>query len=166
MSGSLNKVTLIGNLGRDPEIRRSQAGDPIGNFSIATSESWTDKDSGERKERTEWHNIVVFNEGLCRVVEQYLKKGSKVYVAGQMRTREYTDRDNIQRRATEVVLPKFGGELIMLGEPKGASESSYGTTRSRDPAPPPRPAPSSPAPVGGRPYADLDDDIPFAPEVR
>ncbi|MCL2453602.1 MAG: single-stranded DNA-binding protein, partial [Alphaproteobacteria bacterium] len=104
MAGSVNKVILVGNLGRDPEVRRTASGDPVVSFSLATSESWRDKATGERKERTEWHNIVIFNENLGRIGEQYCKKGSKVFLEGQLQTREYTDRDGNPRRITEVVL--------------------------------------------------------------
>ncbi len=114
MAGSVNKVILIGNLGRDPEIRRTQDGRPIANFSIATSESWRDKNSGERKEKTEWHRIVCFNEGLCKVIENYVKKGSKVYVEGQLQTRKWTDKDGVEKYSTEVVLQGFNGTLTML----------------------------------------------------
>ncbi len=114
MAGSVNKVILIGNLGRDPEVRRTSAGDPIVSFSVATSESWRDKATGERKERTEWHNVVIFNENLGKIAEQYCKKGTKIYLEGQLQTREYTDRDGNQRKATEVVLQRFRGELTLL----------------------------------------------------
>ncbi len=114
MAGSVNKVILIGNLGRDPEIRRTQDGRPIANFSIATSESWRDKNSGERKEKTEWHRIVCFNEGLCKVIENYVKKGSKVYVEGQLQTRKWSDKDGVEKYSTEVVLQGFNGTLTML----------------------------------------------------
>ena len=114
MAGSVNKVILIGNLGRDPEVRRTGAGDPIVSFSIATTESWRDKASGERKDRTEWHNIVIFNEPLGRIAEQYCKKGTKVYIEGALQTREYTDRDGNARKSTEVVLQRFRGELALL----------------------------------------------------
>jgi single-strand DNA-binding protein len=134
MSG-VNKVILIGHLGRDPEIRRTTAGDMIASFSLATSETWRDKDTGERKERTEWHNVVIFNDGLAKIAEQYLKKGSKVYLEGQMRTRDYEGRDGIKRRTTEVVLAKFRGELTLLDSqsnrpPAADSQDDYGTTRS------------------------------------
>lgn len=138
MSGSVNKVILVGNLGADPEIRRSQAGDPIANFRMATSESWRDKDSGERKERTEWHSVVIFNIQLAEVAEKYLKKGMKVYVEGQQQTRKWTDRDGVDRYTTEVVLNRFRGELQMLDKlpsnrPPGAeSPDQYGTERSRE----------------------------------
>ncbi|HRO51342.1 MAG TPA: single-stranded DNA-binding protein, partial [Hyphomicrobium sp.] len=127
MAGSVNKVILIGNLGRDPEIRRTQDGRPIANLRIATSETWRDKSSGERRERTEWHSVVVFNENLCRVVEQYLRKGSKVYIEGQLQTRKWQDQQGQDRYSTEVVLQGFNGTLTMLdgraGGGGGLSES-------------------------------------------
>ena len=114
MSGSVNKVILIGNLGADPEIRRTQDGRPIANLRIATSESWRDKNSGERKEKTEWHSVVIFNEGLCKVAEQYLKKGSTVYVEGQLQTRKWQDQNGQDRYSTEIVIQGLGGTLTML----------------------------------------------------
>jgi single-strand DNA-binding protein len=121
MAGSVNKVLLIGNVGKDPEIRRTQDGRPIASFSIATSESWRDKNSGERKERTEWHNVVIFNEGLCKIVEQYLKKGSKVYVEGAQKTRKWTDKDGKDRYSTETVLQGFNAKLELLSKRDGGS---------------------------------------------
>ena len=114
MAGSVNKVILIGNLGADPEIRRTQDGRPIANLRVATSESWRDKATGERKEKTEWHRVVIFSEGLCRVAEQYLKKGMKVYLEGQLQTRKWTDQQNIERYSTEIVLQGFNSTLTML----------------------------------------------------
>jgi len=114
MAGSVNKVILVGNLGRDPESRRMPSGDAMVTFSVATSESWRDKTSGERKEQTEWHNVVIFNENLAKVAEQYLRKGSKVYLEGQLRTRKYVDKDGQERRTTEVMLNRFRGELVLL----------------------------------------------------
>ena len=114
MAGSINKVILVGNLGSDPEIRRTQDGRPIANLRIATSESWKDKSTGERRDRTEWHRIVVFNEGLCRVVEQYLRKGSKVYLEGQLQTRKWQDQQGQDRYSTEVVLQGYNSNLTML----------------------------------------------------
>jgi single-strand DNA-binding protein len=114
MAGSLNKVMLIGNLGKDPEIRRTQDGRPIANFSIATSETWKDKATGDKKEKTEWHRVVVFNEALCKVVEQYVKKGSKVYIEGTLQTRKWTDQAGIEKYSTEIVLQGFNGTLTML----------------------------------------------------
>ena len=114
MAGSVNKVILVGNLGADPDIRRTQDGRPICNLSVATSESWKDRNSGERRERTEWHRVVIFNEGLCRIAEQYLRKGSKVYLEGQLQTRKWQDQNGQDRYSTEVVLQGFNGNLTML----------------------------------------------------
>lgn len=131
MSGSVNKVILVGRLGRDPEVRRMNNGDPVASFSLATDESWRDKASGERQSRTTWHNVVVFNENIAKVAEQYLKKGAKVYVEGSLQTREYEDKDGVQRKITEVVLQKFRGELTML-DTKGGSDDE--DERPRRPA--------------------------------
>jgi single-strand DNA-binding protein len=120
MAGSVNKVILVGNLGRDPEIRRTQDGRPIANLRVATSESWKDRNSGERKERTEWHSVVIFNENLAKVAEQYLRKGSKVYVEGQLQTRKWQDQQGQDRYSTEVVLQGFSGTLTMLDGRPGA----------------------------------------------
>src|SRR5881409_2472956 len=114
MAGSVNKVILIGNLGKDPEIRRTQDGRPIAHFNVATSENWRDKTTGERREKTEWHRVVIFNEGLCRIAEQYLKKGSKVYLEGQLQTRKWQDPQGQDRYSTEVVLQGFNSALTML----------------------------------------------------
>ena len=114
MAGSINKVILIGNLGADPEIRHTQDGRPIANLRVATSESWRDKGTGERRERTEWHRVVIFNEGLCRIAEQYLRKGSKVYLEGQLQTRKWEDQSGQERYTTEVVLQGFNSQLTML----------------------------------------------------
>src|ERR1043165_17585 len=124
MAGSVNKVVLIGNLGRDPEVRRLTSGDPVVNLSIATSESWRDKASGERKEKTEWHRVVIFNENLAKVAEQYLRKGSKVYLEGQLQTRKYTDKDGSEKYSTEIVLQRFRGELVMLDSKGGDGDRS------------------------------------------
>ena len=113
MAGSVNKVILVGNLGKDPEIRRTQDGRPIANLSVATSETWRDKATGERKEKTEWHRVVIFNEGLCKVAEQYLKKGAKVYIEGQLQTRKWTDQSGVEKYSTEVVLQGFNSTLTM-----------------------------------------------------
>jgi single-strand DNA-binding protein len=152
MAGSVNKVILVGNLGKDPEVRNTQAGDKIVSFNLATSESWTDKGSGERKERAEWHRIVVFNTQIADVAERYLKKGAKVYVEGALQTRKWTDQQGVERFSTEIVLARFKGEMTMLssgnnGNRQGSPEGSTG---------------------GGylpRSGSDLDDDIPFAPQV-
>jgi single-strand DNA-binding protein len=114
VAGSVNKVILIGNLGKDPEIRRTQDGRPIANLSIATTESWRDKASGERKDKTEWHRVVIFNENLCKVAEQYLKKGSKVYIEGSLQTRKWQDQSGVEKFSTEIVLQNYGGTLTML----------------------------------------------------
>lgn len=151
MAGSVNKVILVGNLGRDPEVRHTQAGGLIVQLSIATSENWRDKASGERRERTEWHRVVIFNEKLAEVAQKYLRKGAKLYVEGQLQTRKWTDQSGVEKYTTEVVLPRFGGSMTMLdgrgGE--GAASSDYGQD-----------SPSgAPAPTRGG--GDLDDDIPF-----
>ena len=170
MSGSVNKVILVGNLGRDPEVRRTGNGVPIVSFSVATTESWKDKATGERKDRTEWHNVTIFNEALGRIAEQYCKKGSKVYLEGQLQTREYTDKDGNQRKATDVVLQRFRGELTLLD---GRSREGGGDDRvgyegggggggggySRPAAGGGRPAQVGGG--GGGRSAPIDDDIPF-----
>ena len=132
MAGSVNKVILIGNLGKDPEIRRTQDGRPIANLRIATSESWRDKNSGERREKTEWHSVVIFNEALCKVVEQYVKKGSKVYIEGALQTRKWQDQQGQERYSTEVVLQGFNAVLTMLDGRQGggmsdSAQSDYGS---------------------------------------
>jgi single-strand DNA-binding protein len=134
VAGSVNKVILVGNLGKDPEVRRTQDGKAIVNLTVATSESWRDKSSGERKEKTEWHRVVIFNEGLCKVAEQYVKKGSKVYLEGQLQTRKWTDKDGAEKYSTEVVLQGFGGVLTMLDAPKGGEAA----TEPQEPARPAR----------------------------
>ena len=175
MSGSVNKVILVGNLGRDPEVRRTGNGDPIVSFSVATAETWKDKATGERKERTEWHNVTIFNEALGKIAEQYCKKGTKVYLEGQLQTREYTDKDGNQRKATDVVLPRFRGELTLLdsrrdsGGGGGDDRGGYGGGQSSGGGGYSRPAASGggrPAQVGsggggGGRSEPIDDDIPF-----
>ena len=146
---SVNKVILIGNLGRDPEVRRMNSGDAVVSFSLATTESWRDKASGERKDRTEWHNVVIFNENLGKIAEQYCKKGSKVYLEGQLQTREFTDKDGNQRKVTEVVLQRFRGELTLLDSRKDEGSSVREQTIARSPQ-----APATKS-------APIDDDIPF-----
>ena len=126
MAGSLNKVMLIGNLGADPEIRRTQDGRPIANIRIATTETWRDRNSGERKEKTEWHTVVIFSEGLCKVVEQYVKKGSKVYIEGQLQTRKWQDKEGNDRYSTEVVIQNYGGTLVMLDGRSGGGAGDSG----------------------------------------
>ena len=125
MAGSVNKVILVGNLGADPEVRRMNSGDAVVNLSVATSESWRDKNSGERRERTEWHRVVIFNENLAKVAENYLKKGAKVYVEGQLQTRKWTDQSGQDKYTTEIVLQRFRGDLQML-DSRGEGEGSYG----------------------------------------
>ncbi|HAP10373.1 MAG TPA: single-stranded DNA-binding protein, partial [Afipia sp.] len=142
MAGSVNKVILVGNLGADPEIKRTQDGRPIANLSIATSDTWRDKNSGERKEKTEWHRVVIFSEGLCKIAEQYLKKGSKVYIEGQLQTRKWQDKDGKDRYSTEVVLQNFNSTLTMLdgkssgGSLWGGGGGGFGARRAPPPAPP------------------------------
>jgi len=148
---SVNKVMLVGNVGKDPEIRRTQDGAIVASFSVATSERWKDKASGERKERTEWHNVVVFNEQLAGVVEKFVKKGSKVYVDGALQTRKWTDKNGQDRYSTEVVLQKFRGEIQLLDK-LDKSDQADDPDRFRN------------EPAGSA--ARLDDDIPFAPEFR
>src|SRR5579863_8479208 len=152
MAGSVNKVILVGNLGRDPEIRSTQDGVRIANLNLATSESWRDRVSGERKERTEWHRVVIFNERLVEIAEKYLRKGSKIYVEGALQTRKWTDQQNQERYSTEVVLQRFRGELTMLdgasggrGAAGGAIEGGYDDADSGGYGPAPRAA----APMGG-----------------
>ena len=157
MAGSVNKVVLIGNLGRDPDVRRLTSGDPVVNLNIATSESWRDKASGERKEKTEWHRVVIFNENLAKVAEQYLRKGAKVYIEGQLQTRKYTDKDGAEKYSTEIVLQKFRGELVMLdsrgegGGERTMERSGAGAERSGG------------GREGGQSFerAEMDDEIPF-----
>jgi len=161
MAGSVNKVILVGNLGRDPEIRSMQNGDRVAQLSVATSETWRDKGSGERKERTEWHRVVIFNENLVKVAEQFLKKGAKVYVEGQLQTRKWTDKDNQEKYTTEVVLSRFRGELTMLdgrsGGGSGGDDMSGGGGGDFGGGAPSR-STRGPAPSRG---GDLDDEIPF-----
>jgi single-strand DNA-binding protein len=126
MAGSVNKVILVGNLGKDPEVRRMTSGDAVVNLSIATSESWRDKASGERKEKTEWHRVVIFNKNLAEIAEKYLRKGAKVYVEGQLQTRKWTDKDGAEKYSTEVVLQNFRGELTMLDGKGGGGEAAGG----------------------------------------
>jgi single-strand DNA-binding protein len=130
MAGSVNKVILVGNLGKDPEVRRMQDGRPVVNMSVATSESWRDKATGERKEKTEWHRVVIFNEGLAKVAEQYLKKGSKVYLEGQLQTRKWTDQQGVEKYSTEVVLQGFNSALTMLDRAGGGGSDAGNDNRA------------------------------------
>jgi len=157
MSGSINKVFLIGNLGADPEIRRTQDGRPVCNVNVATSDTWRDKNTGERKEKTEWHRVTIWNEGLCKVAEQYLRKGAKVYIEGSLQTRKWKDNEGKDRYSTEVVLNGYGSVLMMLDGPRANSgddrsdRNHYADATGR----------SQP---GGS--VGFNDDIPFGPEVR
>jgi len=162
MAGSVNKVILVGNLGKDPEIRRTQDGRPIANLSIATSETWRDKATGERKEKTEWHRVVIFNEGLCKVAEQYLKKGAKVYIEGALQTRKWTDQSGVEKYSTEVVLQGFNSTLTMLDGRSGGGGGSFGSDDSGDfgSSSPASSAPRRAVAAGAR-NSDMDDDIPF-----
>ena len=176
MAGSVNKVILIGNVGADPEIRRTQSGAPIANLRIATSETWRDRNSGERREKTEWHTVVVFNEGLCKVVEQYVKKGAKLYIEGALQTRKWQDQNGNDRYSTEIVLQGFNSTLTMLdgrgeggGERRGGGDfggsSNYGGGSNYDDYGS-RPSSGSGSgggtrPSGGSLSRDMDDDIPF-----
>lgn len=160
MAGSVNKVILVGNLGKDPEIRRTQDGRPIANLSVATSESWRDKNTGERKEKTEWHRVVIFNEGLCKIVEQYLKKGSKIYLEGALQTRKWTDKDGVEKYSTEVVLQGFNSSLTMLdGRGGGGGEFAGGGGEFGSSGP--SGGARKPAMAGGGRGNDMDDEIPF-----
>ena len=164
MAGSVNKVILIGNLGADPEIRRTQDGRPIANLRVATSESWRDKNTGERKEKTEWHRVVIFNEGLCKIAEQYLKKGSKVYLEGALQTRKWQDKDGQDKYSTEVVLQGFNSQLTMLdgrGGGGGASADEGGGDNFGSPGPTASRRPAAAAAAGGGRRDDMDDEIPF-----
>ncbi|MCX7344964.1 MAG: single-stranded DNA-binding protein [Alphaproteobacteria bacterium] len=161
MAGSVNKVILVGNLGRDPEVRHTQDGKSIVNLSLATSESWRDKSTGERKEKTEWHRVVIFNEALAKVAEQYLKKGSTVYIEGQLQTRKYTDKDGVEKYSTEVVLQNYRGELTMLGGRAGG-EGAGGFGGGDDfgqSSPMERPRSGAAKPQSFT--RDLDDEVPF-----
>lgn len=181
MAGSVNKVILVGNLGRDPEVRRLGSGEPVVNLRIATSETWRDKQSGERKERTEWHSVVIFNENLAKVAEQYLKKGSKIYIEGQLQTRKWQDQQGVEKYTTEIVLQRFRGELTILdsrgqggdefgggssgggyGDEGSSGGGSFGRSSpvgggSRQPAM----ASGGGSSGGSRSSSHLDDDIPF-----
>ncbi len=176
MAGSVNKVILVGNVGKDPEIRRTQDGRPIANLSLATTESWRDKSTGERKDKTEWHRVVIFNENLCKVVEQYVKKGAKLYIEGQLQTRKWTDQSGAEKYSTEVVLQGFNGTLTMLesrqsagGAMQEGGQADYGAPSDNgfgggspggSYAEPKRAAKSGGGAKGGF-DKQLDDEIPF-----
>ncbi len=167
MAGSVNKVILVGNLGRDPEVKSMQDGRSMVNMSIATSENWRDRQSGERKERTEWHRVVIFNEKLAEVAQKFVRKGSKIYVEGQLSTRKWTDQSGQERYTTEVVIPRFGGALTMLdGRGDGGGAGAGGGPGAGMDDDMGAPAMAGGGGGGGRPAArggkaDLDDDIPF-----
>jgi len=165
MAGSVNKVILIGNLGRDPEVRSTQSGGKVVNLNLATSENWKDKNTGDRQERTEWHRVVIFNERLGEVAERYLKKGSKVYVEGQLQTRKWTDKEGQERYTTEVVVGRFKGELTLLDSRGGGGGIDAGVSASGSEEPAmSRPAAGAKAASGAQTWeapADLDDEIPF-----
>ncbi len=170
MAGSINRVTLIGNVGKDPEIRTMRDGARVANLSIATSESWRDKSSGEKREKTEWHNVVVWNEGLVGVVEKYVSKGSKLYVEGQLQTRKWQDKDGSDRYTTEVVLKGFSAQIVLLsnkgGERQPGDEPGHDDARQSYGAPAGGSKPSAAPAAGGGFNKTMDEDIPFAPEVR
>ena len=171
MAGSVNKVILVGNLGRDPEVRKMGDGSPVVNLSLATSENWRDKNTGERREKTEWHRVVIFNENLAKVAQNYLKKGSTIYIEGQLQTRKWTDQSGVEKYTTEIVLQRYRGELTMLGGRGdnqgqgqgggfGDSQSSYDQTGGQQGGGQQGGQSSGGgAPMGGA--ADLDDEIPF-----
>ena len=160
MAGSVNKVILVGNLGADPEVKSFQNGGKVCNIRIATSESWKDKSSGERKEKTEWHRVVVFNDRVADVAERYLKKGSKVYIEGALQTRKWTDQSGVEKYSTEIVIGRFKGELTLLdGRNDNAGNDASG--ESDYAAPRAAPAKAAPAATSWEPPADLDDEIPF-----
>ena len=161
MAGSVNKVILVGNLGADPEVRHTQDGRPIVNLRIATSESWRDRQSGERKERTEWHRVVIFNENLAKVAEQYLKKGAKVFIEGQLQTRKYTDQQGQERYSTEVVLQQYRGELTMLDSRGGANAGPSDMDRDDFGQSSPMDRPRSSGSKAASFTRELDDEVPF-----
>ena len=157
MAGSVNKVILVGNLGRDPEVRSFQNGGRVANFSVATSERWRDRQTGEQRERTEWHRVAIFNENLVEIAEKYLRKGSQVYLEGELQTRKWTDQSGQERYTTEVALQRFRGQMMMLGGRGDAG--GFAGESSDDRSPSQGAAPGAPAPAGGT--DDFDDDIPF-----
>ncbi len=166
MAGSVNKVILVGNLGKDPEIRTLNSGDRVANLTIATSETWRDKMSGERKEKTEWHRVVIFNDNLAKIAEQYLRKGSSVYLEGALQTRKWTDQQGVEKYSTEIVLQKFNGNLTLLGgrgDSSGGGASSGGGYDSYEDSYGGAPSSAGPKAVSSGPAQnfDLDDEIPF-----
>lgn len=169
MAGSVNKVILVGNLGRDPETRSTQAGNKIVHLAIATSDTWNDRQTGERKDMTEWHRVVIFNERLADVAEKYLRKGRKVFIEGVLRTRKWTDQQGMERYTTEVVLDRFRGEMVLLDSARGGGDAmDYGASDPSNVPPAARPAAAAPANNAGQGWDssmpghnDLDDEIPF-----
>jgi single-strand DNA-binding protein len=161
MAGSVNKVTLLGNLGRDPEVRSTNDGRQIVNLSLATSDSWKDKNTGEKRERTEWHRIVIFNEGLAKVAAQYLRKGSKVYIEGSLQTRKWQDQDGKDRYSTEVVLQNYNGTLCLLGPTGAGSSSEQGEMDTGSPAPRTESTSPKASNSGRASRSNIDDEIPF-----
>jgi single-strand DNA-binding protein len=172
MAGSVNKVILVGNLGKDPEVRRLQNGNPVVNLTVATSDTWRDKGTGERKEKTEWHRVVIFSEGLAKVAEQYLKKGAKVYIEGALQTRKWTDPQGVEKYSTEIVLQGFNSTLTMLDGRAGGGAGAGGgggyggddmgdSFGSTGPSSAPQRRVAAPAGGGGGRGSDMDDDIPF-----
>lgn len=161
MAGSVNKVILVGNLGRDPEVRHTQDGKPIVTLSLATSETWRDRNTGERKEKTEWHRVVIFNENLAKVAEQYLKKGSTIYVEGQLQTRKYTDNAGVEKYSTEVVLQNFRGELTMLGGRSSGAEGGMAAGGDEFGQSSPMDRPRAAGARAASFTRDLDDEVPF-----
>ena len=159
MAGSVNKVTLVGNLGKDPEVRSAQSGMKIVNLTVATSDSWTDKASGERKEQTEWHRVVIMNDRLAETAEKYLRKGAKVYLEGKLQTRKWTDQSGQEKYTTEVLLGRFGAEMVLLDRNPNASGGEDYAPRAAAPAKTPARAASSSWDT--RPAMDMDDEIPF-----
>jgi single-strand DNA-binding protein len=163
MAGSVNKVILVGNLGADPEIRRLNSGDPVVNLRVATTETWRDRNSGDRQERTEWHRVVIFNDNLAKVAEQYLKKGMKVYIEGQLQTRKWQDQSGQDRYSTEIVLQKFRGELVLLDSREGAGggRSAFGENYDEFGGGSSAPQKAQQRPQPAAFDTDLDDDVPF-----
>jgi single-strand DNA-binding protein len=168
MAGSVNKVILVGNLGKDPETRRMGSGEPVVNLSLATSETWRDKNTGERKEKTEWHRVVIFNENIAKIAEQYLKKGSKVYVEGQLQTRKWTDQSGQEKYSTEVVIQRFRGDLTLLDgkgggeiEDRGGRGADFGSSGPMERGGQSRGGAMQGARGGSSFKEDMDDEIPF-----
>lgn len=161
MAGSVNKVILIGNIGKDPEVRTTQTGSRLCNLSVATSESWKDKATGERRENTQWHRVVIFNDALVGIAERFLRKGSKVYLEGQLETRKWTDAEGKDNYSTEVVLRPYRGELTLLDSRNSGGDNAGGGQYGASSSAPAYSAPSAPNNVGGSFAEDLDDEIPF-----